>query len=90
MEDAGRISHELAKQKAHTPGILTRCKTEWYYLSHQSDCLVVAGWLLKFYETDDIYMNWGDDINVYVFELLTGKKVIPAAKLFNPIKLQHL
>jgi pyruvyltransferase len=31
-------------------------------------------------------MNWGDDINVYMFELITRKKVIPAAKLLFPHK----
>lgn len=67
--------------KAHTPHLLTRVKAEWYYLIHQSDCIVVDGWLLKFYETDESYMNWGDDINVYVIEKLTQKKVIPAKKL---------
>lgn len=67
--------------KAHTPSLITRVKTEWYYIHHEEDCVVVEGWLLKFYETKDQYMNWGDDINVYIIEKLTQKKVIPAKKL---------
>ena len=67
--------------KAHMPSLLTRVKTEWYYFLHKDECIVVDGWLMKFYETEEVYMNWGDDINVYVIEKLTLKKVVPAKKL---------
>lgn len=69
--------HRNDWRKAHSPSLRTRIRTEWYYIRHKKSCLIVDGWLLKFYETKDIYMNFGDDINVYLLERLTGKKIIP-------------
>ena len=73
--------HRNDWKRAHSPSLATRIKTEWYYLRHKDECLIVDGWLLKFYEAKELYMNWGDDINVYLLERLSGKKIIPAAKL---------
>ena len=67
--------------KAHSPSIVTRVKTEWFYFTHKDECIVIAGWLIKFYQTKESYMNWGDDINVYMMERMIGKTVIPSEML---------
>jgi len=73
--------HRNDWSKAHSPSFTTRIKTEWYYHAHKDECIVIAGWLIKFYKTKESYMNWGDDINVYMMERMTGKKVIPSKML---------
>lgn len=73
--------HRNDWKRAHSPSLATRIKTEWYYMTHKNECMVVDGWLVKFYETKETYMNWGDDLNVYMLERMTGKKVVPAEML---------
>lgn len=65
------------------PSLLTRIKTEFFLLMHKQESIVIDGWLVRFYKrTNDCTGNWGDDINVWLIEVMTGKKVIPAKMLF--------
>jgi pyruvyltransferase len=45
---------------------------------------LIDGYLVNFYHDPPKYQNWGDDLNVYLFEKITGKKIIPVKTLlFN-------
>lgn len=59
----------------------TKIRNEVFLLFHRKESIVVDGWLIRFQSNYNI-SNWGDDINVYFIELITGKKVIPAQTLF--------
>lgn len=69
--------HRNDWRNAHQPSLRQRVRNEWKLFLHPDRYIVVSGWLLKFYDSKEKYMNWGDDINVYLFEKLTGKRVIP-------------
>lgn len=73
--------HKNDWNKAHSPGLIPRVHTEWLFLRNKNDCIVVDGWLLKFYVSKEKYMNWGDDLNVYLLELLTNKRIVPCEML---------
>lgn len=70
-----------------TPSFGARVMAEWFLLLHKNESIVVDGWLVKFCnkktnKKEWISGNWGDDINVWLLEMMTGKRVIPAKKLF--------
>ena len=69
------------KVSAH---IGTKIRNEVYVLLHRKSVIVVDGWLVKFYKKNSLVSNWGDDINVYFLEMISGKRVVPAQALFFP------
>lgn len=69
--------HRNDWNNAHKPSLGQRVRNEWQLLCTPDRYIVVSGWLLKFYDSKKKYMNWGDDINVYLFEKLSGKLIIP-------------
>lgn len=68
----------------HKPSLQQKIKNTLYLLLHKKECIVVDGWLLRFYDSKKKYSNWGDDLNVYFIELLCNKLVIPAETLLIP------
>ncbi len=81
-----KFLHRHDWQKAHRPSWTQKIKNEFYYLLHSKECIIITGWLVKFYDSKETYSNFGDDINVYFIELMTRKRVIPAATLLFPHK----
>ena len=63
--------------KLHRPSLSQRMINEWKLYKNPNKFIVISGWLLKFYDSKESYMNWGDDINVYLMEKLTGKSILP-------------
>ena len=83
--------HRNDWEKKHSPSLFSRIRNEIYYNLHSKDCLVVDGWLVRFYESEDKYMNWGDDLNVYLLERMTNKKIIPLKTLlFRKFRCRYL
>ncbi|MBE6322395.1 MAG: polysaccharide pyruvyl transferase family protein [Bacteroidales bacterium] len=68
----------------HKPSLKQKIKNTWFLLTHEKECIVVDGWLLRFYDSKEKYSNWGDDLSVYLVELLCDKKVIPAETILIP------
>ncbi len=83
---------ERKKYKKHvTVTLLTKIKTQYYYLRHKENCIIIDGWLVAFYKglpgnKEGMTGNWGDDINVWFIEMVSGKMVVPAEMLFFPKK----
>ncbi len=71
-------------ERRHRPSLSQRVRNEFYYMFNRTKCVVVSGWLVGFYDSKERYSNWGDDLNVYLIERMTGKKVIPAKTLLLP------
>lgn len=73
-----------------SPSFWARVKTECYLLLHKDETIVIDGWLVRFCDKKLTKQkgvgNWGNDINIWLLEMMTGKKVIPAKKLFFPEK----
>lgn len=61
-----------------------KLKNEIFLLLHRNSAIVIDGWLPRFYKKKSNVSNWGDDINVYFIEQLSGKRVVPAQALFFP------
>lgn len=83
----GKISRLLLGsqwERNHKPSLKQKIKNTLYLLRYKEECVVVDGWLLRFYDSKEKYSNWGDDLNVYFIELLCGKKVIPAETVLIP------
>ncbi len=68
----------------HKPSFKQKVKNTLYLLLHKKECVVVDGWLLRFYDSKEKYSNWGDDLNVYLIELMCNKRVIPAETVLIP------
>ena len=59
-------------------------KNQLTWLFSRKQCILIDGYLVDFYHNPPKYQNWGDALNVYLFEKITGKKIIPVKTLlFN-------
>lgn len=75
--------------KQFEPSLNTKIKTFIDVVKNREDRIIVNGFLLKFYRTDIQFMNWGDDINIYLFEKISNKKIIPYKTLLFARLFKH-
>lgn len=74
-----------------SPSFWMKVRTEWFLMLNRNETIVIDGWLVRFCNRKltnqgGRFGNWGDDVNIWLLEMMTGKKVIPAKKLFLPHK----
>lgn len=61
----------------------TKLRNEFFRLRHNA--LIVDGYLISHYSRGNKNRNWGDDLNIYLLELITNRKILPAGALFFPV-----
>ena len=64
------------------PSLSIIIKNQLTWLFNRKQCILIDGYLVNFYHNPPKYQNWGDDLNVYLFEKITGKKIVPVKTLF--------
>ena len=63
------------------PSLSIIIKNQLTWLFNRKQCILIDGYLVNFYHHPPKYQNWGDDLNIYLFEKITGKKIIPVKTL---------
>lgn len=81
-----KFYHSVKWRQEHKPTLSLKIKNEFRWLLDKKNTIIVSGWLVKFYKPNPDIMNWGDDLNIYLLERLTGKKVIALAAMLFPHK----
>lgn len=60
-----------------SPSIVVYLKNTFFWLFHIRKCILIDGYLVGFYHKPPKNQNWGDDLNVFLLEKITNKKVLP-------------